>query len=98
MGNVTAKWLQEKLGGKLPEDEVKQIVKDYLRATVIADTTGGGPLLGLNGVVCKGHGRSKAPEVANTIGTAKKAIELDLVGTMKTELTNVRSKLNIPNV
>lgn len=98
LGTVTARWLQEKLAGKLTENEIKEIVSSYLRSTVVADTTGGGPLLGLNGVVCKGHGRSKSPEVARTIGTAKQAVEMDLVGTFKSELAAVRSKLNTTSV
>jgi phosphate acyltransferase len=95
LGRVTAKWLQENLAGKLKQEEVKQMVDSYIHATIIADSTGGGPLLGLNGIVCKGHGRSRAPEVAKTIGTAKSAVEIDLVGKFKSELAAVRSKLNI---
>lgn len=98
LGSVTAKWLQDNLKGKLPENDVKEMVNAYLQATIIADTTGGGPLLGLNGVVCKGHGRSKAPEIARTIGTAKQAVEMDLVGTLKAELAAVRSKINVVNI
>ena len=95
LGRVTARWLQENLAEKLKEEEVKQMVDSYIHATIIADSTGGGPLLGLNGIVCKGHGRSRAPEVAKTIGTAKSAVEIDLVGKFKSELAAVRSKLNI---
>jgi glycerol-3-phosphate acyltransferase PlsX len=95
LGRVTVSWLRERLSGKLTEEEVQGLVEDYLRKTVAADTIGGGLLLGLNGVVCKGHGRSKAPEVARTIGTAKQAVELDLVGTLRKELVSVRSKMNI---
>jgi glycerol-3-phosphate acyltransferase PlsX len=73
------------------------IITALRRATISADTMGGGPLLGVNGVVFKAHGRSKAPEVATTIGTAKRMVEVDLVGTFKSELQSVRSKLNIPS-
>ena len=97
LGRVTAGWLQENLRGKISESEVKDMVNSYIHATIVADTTGGGPLLGLNGIVCKGHGRSKAPEIAHTVGTAKQAVEMDLVGTTKAELIAVRSKINIPN-
>jgi phosphate acyltransferase len=95
LGRVTAKWLSDNLAGKLKDDEIKQMVNSYIHATIVADSTGGGPLLGLNGIVCKGHGRSKAPEVAKTIGTAKSAVEMDLVGKFKSELITIRSKLNI---
>jgi glycerol-3-phosphate acyltransferase PlsX len=96
LGGITAKWLQDVLRDKLSENDIRKMVDFYLRTTMIADTTGGGPLLGINGVVCKGHGRSKAPEVAQTINTAKKAIEMDLVGTIESELTKIRSRINIP--
>lgn len=97
LGGVTARWLEETLQGKLPENESREIVAALKRATISADTVGGGPLWGVNGVVCKAHGRSKAPEVARTIGTAKQLVEMGLVGTLKSELAAVRSRINIPN-
>jgi hypothetical protein len=48
-------------------------------------------------VFCNAHGRSGAPEVASTIGTARRAVEIDLVGTFRTELAAVRSTMNIVN-
>ncbi|MFH1383220.1 MAG: phosphate acyltransferase PlsX [Chloroflexota bacterium] len=96
LGNVTADWLKDKLQGKLPENEIEEIVMAYRRSTVVADTVGGGPLWAVNGVVCKAHGRSKAREVATTIGTAKRAVEIGLVEALKAELANARSKINTP--
>jgi len=100
LGDVTSRWLEKRLLGKLSQNEASEIVAALRRATFPADTAGGGPLWGINGVVCKAHGRSKAPEVASTIGTAKRAVEIDLVGTFKTELATIRSAMNIvsPNV
>ena len=96
LGSVTAGWLETKLTGKIPQNDLQEMITEYRRATISADSTGGGPLLGINGVVFKAHGRSKAPEVATTVGTAKRMVEIDLVGTFKTELQAVRSKLNLP--
>ncbi len=100
LGDVISQWLEKRLLEKLSKDEASEIVTALRKATAPADTAGGGPLWGINGVVCKAHGRSKAPEVAGTIGTAKRAVEIDLVGTFKTELATIRSALNIvsPNV
>ncbi len=95
LGGVIAQWLEETLQNKLPEKEVKEIVTALKRATISADTVGGGPLWGINGVVCKAHGRSKALEVAKTIGTAKEMVEIGLVDILKSELAAVRSKINI---
>ena len=36
---------------------------------------GGGPLLGVNGVVIKGHGRSNGRAIKNAIGQARRAVE-----------------------
>jgi phosphate acyltransferase len=96
LGSVTAQWLRDILKDKLSGNDIKEILAHYLKATLIADATGGGPLLGINGVVCKGHGRSKAQEVAQTINTAKKTVEMDLIGMINIELTKIRSKINIP--
>jgi len=97
IGDVTAQWLEKTLQNKLSQNEIVEIVAALKRATIPADANGGGPLWGVNGVVCKAHGRSKAPEVASTIGTAKRAVEIDLVGTFKTDLTVVRNTMNIIN-
>jgi glycerol-3-phosphate acyltransferase PlsX len=97
LGDVTAGWLKSILQDKLPESDVNDIVKSLKRATIIADSVGGGPLWGVNGVVCKAHGRSKAFEVANTIGTAKRAVEIDLVGTFTRELAAIKNTINITN-
>ena len=97
LGNTTAQWLEKMLRGKLRENEIEEIVKAYKQATISADTAGGGPLWGVNGVVCKAHGRSRAPEVAKAIGTAKNMVETDLVGTLKSELAAVRSRINATN-
>lgn len=95
LGDVIARWLEETLSAKLSRNEASEIVAALKRATIPADAVGGGPLWGVNGVVCKAHGRSKTPEVASTIGTARRAVEIDLVGTFKTELAAVRSSVNI---
>jgi glycerol-3-phosphate acyltransferase PlsX len=97
LGDVTARWLVQTLQERLPLDQVNEIVTALKRATIPADASGGGPLWGVNGIICKAHGRSKAPEVARTIGTAKKAVEIDLVGTFKTELATIRKALNNSN-
>ena len=95
LGNVTAQWLDQTLQNKLPKEEAAKIITALKRATNPADEVGGGPLWGVNGVICKAHGRSKAAEVASTIGTAKRTVEIDLVGTFKAELAKIRSTLNI---
>ena len=51
-----------KIGGLLAKPSLKGVVKKF-----DASEYGGAPLLGLNGLVVKTHGSSKAQEVRNTI-------------------------------
>ena len=44
---------------------------------------GGSPLLGLNGVCVISHGRSNAKAIKNALLMAQKAVERDLVGTIR---------------
>jgi glycerol-3-phosphate acyltransferase PlsX len=50
---------------------------------------GGGLILGVNGIVRKLHGASKAPHVADTVHQAKAATQIDLIGALKSELSAV---------
>lgn len=93
LGKTIAQWLEDKVKKKLPENDVKEMIGDLLRATNPADVRGGGPLWAVNGVVCVSHGRSRHEEIAKTIGEAKLAVEKDLVSTLKAELAAARSKL-----
>jgi len=97
LGKTISRWLEDKVKGKLSESDVKEIIDNLLLATNVADAIGGGPLWAVNGVVCVSHGRSKSAEIAKTIGQAKLAVELDLVGSLKAELATARSKLQMPN-
>jgi glycerol-3-phosphate acyltransferase PlsX len=95
LGDVISSWLDKTLREKLSASDSAGIIADLKRATIPADAVGGGPLWGVNGVVCKAHGRSRAPEVAGTIGTARRAVEIDLVGTFRKELAAIRRAINI---
>lgn len=98
LGHTIAQWLEDKIGQKLPESSVKEIMSELLKATNAADAVGGGPLWAVDGISCVAHGRSKAGDIARTIGQAKSAVELDLVGTLKTELAAARNKMKLPNL
>jgi len=93
LGDTISKWLEDKVRGKLPEGDIKEIVDSLLLATNLADAQGGGPLWAVDGVACVAHGRSQSGEIARTIGQAKLAVENDLVGSLKAELTAARGKL-----
>ncbi len=54
-----------------------------LRKKMDYDEYGGSPLLGLNGICMIGHGRSNAKAIRNAVLSGAKAVEADLVGTIK---------------
>ncbi|MDP2931050.1 MAG: phosphate acyltransferase PlsX, partial [Chloroflexota bacterium] len=95
LGKLVCHWLKEKLAGKLPDSDINKMVSELMLVTNAADARGGGPLWAVNGVVCKGHGRSKWEEVAKTFEQTKLAVELDVVGALKAELTAAREKIKI---
>ena len=93
LGAGLAAWLEKELENELPADRVQNIKRKLLELTVRADSTGGGPLWAINGLVLKGHGRSKSYEVSTTLKSAKLYAEMNIVGTLQTELTAIRNRL-----
>jgi glycerol-3-phosphate acyltransferase PlsX len=76
------KTLTGKLGGLLIRPRVQQ-----LRARIDWREFGGAPLLGIDGVAVVAHGRSDARAVKNAIRVAKEAVENQLVGKIRAEVT-----------
>lgn len=72
------------LGGALATPAFNKVKK-------ILDYTeyGGAPLLGVNGVVIIGHGRSNAVAVKNAIGVAKRAVETNILETIRSGVAAV---------
>jgi glycerol-3-phosphate acyltransferase PlsX len=64
----------------------------FQRAKKVLDyaETGGVPLLGVNGVVLVGHGRSNAKAIKNGIGAAQRAAEAGMVNAITQHLTEVQ--------
>jgi glycerol-3-phosphate acyltransferase PlsX len=56
--------------------------------TVDPFEVGGGPLLGVNGVVIVAHGRSNARAIKNAIRQARKAVQGGVVEAIRTGLAN----------
>ena len=53
---------------------------------------GGGILWGVDGVVRISHGASRAPHIACAIASARKAVEADIVGCLKSELAKFQKE------
>jgi phosphate acyltransferase len=98
LGRVEAKWLEKVLTGKLPVKDVQEVVGSLLKMTNAADSTGGGPIWAVNGLVIKAHGRTRAEEFGRGIGVAKSFIEKDIVNSLRKELIAIKSRLNVTNV
>ena len=79
LGVGLADLVTERLVGKMPDDEVKGLAREIYEVNNIAETHGGGPLLGVNGISVIGHGRGRADAVQRAIGTARRAVQVDFV-------------------
>ena len=75
--------LSTKIGGLLIKGSLGKIKK-----MLDPSEEGGAPLLGINGLVFIGHGRSDANAVKNAIRVAKLAIESDYLPSVKTAIEN----------
>lgn len=95
LGKAIINLIQEELKDKATTDEINSLADKIFSATNTADSLGGGPLLAVNGVVCKGHGRSQAEEFAKIIGQAKFFTENDLPGSLQAELAAVKNKVGV---
>ena len=74
--------LQTKIGAAVAKpafDEVKKLMDP--------GEIGAVPLLGLNGLVFVGHGRSDAYALVNAIRAAQQAVQVDLLEALKTSLS-----------
>ena len=85
-----ASWLWERLASLLPSPEVQRLTDELQEMMEIEKRIGGGPLLGVKGVMVVGHGRSRASGVENAIGQAKLAVESHLIEIIEEELAKIR--------
>jgi glycerol-3-phosphate acyltransferase PlsX len=72
------------LGGLLTRPAFKKV-----RAQLSSEEVGGAPLLGVNGVVIVGHGRSNAYAVKQAVAQARRLVENDVVAAIKEGLNSV---------
>jgi glycerol-3-phosphate acyltransferase PlsX len=108
LGNVVlklteglTKTLLERVERELTPLLSKEIVGSTLQPTLAAmrqrhhySQIGGMPLLGVNGIVVIGHGRSKANSVVTAIGQAKRAVEGNLVEAIREGWEKLTAKEN----
>lgn len=72
---------RSKLGALLIKPALKKVLKKY-----DASEYGGAPMIGLNGLVVKSHGSSKAKEIRNSIFQCVSFVEADITGKIRESL------------
>jgi glycerol-3-phosphate acyltransferase PlsX len=70
------------LGGILAKPAFRRVAKQIDPFEI-----GGAPLLGVNGIVIIGHGRSNGWAIRNAIRQARQAVEADMLGAIKTAIS-----------
>ena len=95
LGAAIINWLHQTLKNEVSPERIEQVASELRDLTNKAELAGGGPLLGIEGVAVISHGRSRAPEIARAINEAKRAVEIDFVGEVRSELARVRQTLHL---
>jgi glycerol-3-phosphate acyltransferase PlsX len=90
LGAGVAEMVAERLKGRLPDDEVRELAREIYEVNNVVEVHGGGPLLGVKGISVVGHGRGKAGSVQRAIGTARRSIEVDLIDRQAAQLKKIR--------
>jgi phosphate acyltransferase len=70
-------------------------IKELVGLLALPGLVGSGILWGVDGVVAKMHGNSQAPMVTKRLFQTKVAIERDVVGCLKSELSRIRNNLDL---
>ena len=93
LGRALSDHLRARLRDKLSPSDLIEVVQEVHDLNNPAETMGGGPLFGVNGVSVVGHGRAKADAVDRAIGTAKLVVESGFVAKLNEELARVRANV-----
>jgi glycerol-3-phosphate acyltransferase PlsX len=93
LGKALVDWLEVNLKGHLDEAKLEEITNQLIARTNPADVLGGGPLWGVDGAVIVAHGRSQAVHVSRAIAEAKKAVENQVIESLKSELSRVHRSI-----
>lgn len=83
--------LMTSVGGFLAQSAFSRV-----RKQLDPNEVGGAPLLGVNGVVIVGHGRSNAQAIRQAVGQACSAVENDIVGAIREGLAHSESNSEAP--
>lgn len=87
-------WLTGQLAGKLPPEETQPLMTELVRLLSPAESAGGAPVWGVNGIAVVGHGSSKADQIAAAIREAELAVRSDFIGVLSKELELAQKNSN----
>ena len=90
LGYALSRWLTKELKGITPMEAVEKMSQRLYRLLSPAVALGGGPLVGVDGVVSVAHGNSKSTQIVSTIRNTIMAIESGFVAKLKAELERVQ--------
>ena len=88
LGDAISRDVRERLAGSRDGEELANHIYDL---TNRVEAYGGGPLLGVRGVVMVGHGRSRAGSIARAIQTARMLVERKFVTEEEEEVARLRA-------
>lgn len=88
MGRLFIQYMKKSLSGRLGLLLAKKNLKD-LKKSIDYSEYGGAPLLGVDGVVIIGHGRSDAKAVKNAIGVAARELKRELNERIKKKINEI---------
>jgi len=96
LGDHALNYMKRKLKKYPPLSGIAKLLFNRLfpvtKMSYEGEEKGGGILWGVNGVVRISHGASRAPHIACAIASARKAVEADIVGCLKSELAKFQKE------
>ena len=96
LGDHALNYMKRKLKKYPPLSGIAKLLFNRLfpvtKMSYEGEEKGGGILWGVNGVVRISHGASRAPHIACAISSARKAVEADIVGCLKSELAKFQKE------
>ena len=95
-GRIVADYFLDKMKGyPLLNQLLRGKVKRGVTSLASSDSLSGGLIWGIDGIVFKMHGNSKASEVVKSIDHARKAVEGNVISCLKAELDKIREHTNL---
>jgi glycerol-3-phosphate acyltransferase PlsX len=96
MGDQAKRYVSRKLKNYPPLGAMAKLLFNRLfpltKLSYEGEEEGGGILWGIDGVVRIAHGASRAPHIARAITSARKAVQADIVGSLKSELAKFQQE------